>query len=64
MQTPIAKEVINLRELSEYTGLSRSYLWKLTMSRQVPFYRVGKLCYFNDKEINQWLQSKRFDVID
>jgi excisionase family DNA binding protein len=64
MQTPIAKEVINLRELSEYTGLSRSYLWKLTMSRQVPFYRVGKLCYFNVKEINQWLQSKRFDVIN
>jgi excisionase family DNA binding protein len=63
-QSPIEKEVINLKELSQMTGLSKSCLWKKTMSRQIPHYKVGKLCYFNVSEINKWLQSNRVEVID
>ncbi len=63
LETP-TKEVINLKELAEYTGLSKSTLWKKTMNRSIPFYRVGKLCYFNVKEINQWLQSNRVETIE
>jgi excisionase family DNA binding protein len=58
------KEVINLKELATYTGLSRSTLWKKTMNRSIPFFRVGKLCYFNVAEINQWLQSNRVETIE
>lgn len=54
------KEVLTLKEVAEYTGLSRSYLYKLTMSQQIPFYRPnGKCLYFNRQELEQWLQSNR-----
>ena len=55
-----SKEVLTLKEVADYTGLSRSYLYKLTMSQQIPFYRPnGKCLYFNRQELEQWLQSNR-----
>lgn len=55
------KEVLTSEETAKYCGLSRSYLYKLTMNRQIPHYKgpMGKMCYFNRKELEQWLQSNR-----
>lgn len=54
------KEVLTSDEAARYMGLSKSYLYKLTMNRQIPHYKpMGKLCYFNRKELEQWLQSNR-----
>ncbi|EOS16727.1 hypothetical protein C825_001137 [Parabacteroides sp. ASF519] len=55
------KEVLTSEEAAKYCGLSRSYLYKLTMNRQIPHYKgpMGKMCYFNRKELEQWLQSNR-----
>ena len=41
-------------------GISKSYLYKLTMRREIPHYKpTGKVCYFNRREIEEWLQSNR-----
>ncbi|MCD8295454.1 MAG: helix-turn-helix domain-containing protein [Clostridia bacterium] len=41
-------------------GISKSYLYKLTMKQQIPHYKpMGKMCYFNRVELEQWLQSNR-----
>jgi predicted DNA-binding transcriptional regulator AlpA len=53
------KEVINLKELSQMTGLSKSTLWKKTMNREIPHYKVSKMLFFNVAEINKWLQSNK-----
>lgn len=62
MTVKIEKEVINLTELSAYTGLSKSTIWKKTSKRTIPHYKVGKMLYFNIKEINSWLQSNRVET--
>lgn len=54
------KTVLNFEELVEYTGLSHSYLYKLTSKGNIPFYRPnGKHLYFNKEEIDAWLLRNR-----
>lgn len=55
-----SKEVLTLKEVADYTGLSRSYLYKLTMRQEIPHYKPnGKQIYFNRLELDKWLQSNR-----
>lgn len=54
------KEVLTSDEAARYMGISKSYLYKLTMRQQIPHYKpMGKMCYFNRTELEQWLQSNR-----
>lgn len=54
------KEVLTSDEAAKYMGVSKSYLYKLTMKQQIPHYKpMGKMCYFNRLELEQWLQSNR-----
>lgn len=54
------KEVLTSDEVAAYMGISKSHLYKLTMMKEIPHYKpTGKLCYFNRKEVEQWLQSNR-----
>lgn len=59
------KEVLTTDEASKYMGISKSYLYKLTMRQLIPHYKpMGKMCYFNRLELEQWLQSNRVATCD
>ncbi len=63
--TGTAKEVLTLDETARYMGVSHSYLYKLTMSHRIPHYKPnGKMCYFNRKEVEEWLQQNRVATAD
>lgn len=50
------KKVLNFEELVEYTGLSKSYLYKLTSSGNIPHSKPsGKVLFFDKEKIDQWL---------
>lgn len=53
------KETLNINELAEYTGLSKSTIYKLTCSNGIPHYKKAKHLYFDKAEINNWLKSNR-----
>ena len=55
------KEVLTSEECARYLGISMSCLYKWTMTRQIPHFKspTGKMCFFNRKEIEAWMQSKR-----
>lgn len=54
------KEVLTSEEAARYLGISKSYLYKLTMQQKIPHFKpLGKMCYFNRHELEQWLQSNR-----
>ena len=55
------KEVLTSEETARYLGVSKSCLYKWTMSRQIPHYKspTGKLCFFNRAEVEAWMQSQR-----
>ena len=57
------KEVLTSDEAAAYMGISKSYLYKLTMKQAIPHYKpMGKMCYFNRKELESWLQSNKVAV--
>ena len=54
------KEVLTSDEAARYLGISKSYLYKLTMRQLIPHYKpMGKMCYFNRQELEAWLQTNR-----
>lgn len=55
------KEVLTSEEAAKYLGVSKSCLYKWTMSRAIPHYKspTGKMCFFNRKEVEAWMQSSR-----
>jgi excisionase family DNA binding protein len=59
------KEVLTSDEAAAYMGISKSYLYKLTMKQLIPHYKpMGKMCYFNRVELESWLQSNRVATTD
>ena len=52
------KTVLTFDEAVDYTGISRSYLYKLTAKGDVPFSKPrGKLIYFSREKLDKWLLS-------
>ncbi len=63
--TNISKEVLTSDEAARYMGISKSYLYKLTMRQEIPHYKpMGKMCYFNRHELEAWLQANRIATDD
>ena len=55
-----AKNVLNFEDVALLTGLSKSYLYKLTCSHEIPYYKPsGKQIYFDRNEVEKWLKQNR-----
>lgn len=55
-----AKNVLNINDVAVLTGMSRSHIYKLTCSKQIPFYKPsGKQVYFDRAELEGWLKQNR-----
>lgn len=52
------KQVLNLKEASQYIGISTSFLYKLTSSRAIPHSCPnGKMLFFKKEDLDAWMQS-------
>lgn len=49
------KRILTIDECAEFTGKSKSHLYKLTSSGGIPHSKRGKRLYFDRREIEQWL---------
>lgn len=50
------KNVLNFSEACDFTGISPSYMYKLTHNARIPHYKPhGKNVYFLREELEQWL---------
>lgn len=55
-----AKNVLCLEDVAILTGLSKSYLYKLTSSNQIPYYRPnGKTIFFDRNDVEFWMKQNR-----
>lgn len=54
------KTVMNFEDLAAYTGLSKSYLYKLTSQNILPHSKpFGKCLFFDKAEIDSFLLSNK-----
>ena len=62
------KKVLNFEEAVEYTGYSKSYLYRLTSSNEIPFFKpTGKMIFFERETLDSYLLSnkrKSFEELD
>ena len=50
------KEILNVEELSDYTGFKKSYIYKLVHTNSLPFSKPnGKVLFFERKKVDEWL---------
>lgn len=50
------KKVLNFDDVCDYTGISKSYLYKLTSQKRIPFSKPnGKVIFFDKEELDEWL---------
>lgn len=60
------KEVLGVKELCNYTGYEKSYIYKLTSKRKIPHYKTpgGKSLFFKKAEIDNWLTEIKVKTLD
>lgn len=59
-----AKNVLCFDDVALLTGLSKSHLYKLTCSHQIPHYKPnGKQLYFDRIEIENWMKQNRIATV-
>ena len=53
---------MNIIDVTKYTGLSTSTIYKKTMNREIPHYKVSKTLFFKFEEIKKWLLSNKVET--
>lgn len=55
-----SKKVLSFDEACDYTGISRSYLYKLTSKGEITFSKPnGKIIFFSKEDLDKWLLRNR-----
>lgn len=61
----ISKEVWTLEDFATYSGIKKSYLYKLVMQRKLPVYKPnGKAIFLNRDEAIAWLLQNKIKTAD
>lgn len=54
-----AKELITLEEAARFLGFKKSYLYKLTSTKQIPFYKYGgRVVAFDPVALQAWRAAR------
>ena len=57
---PSGKELLNAEEAIAFMGISKSMLYKMTHTNEIPFYKPGgKILYFKRAELMDWMSQYR-----
>ncbi len=61
-----AKDALTMDDAAAYTGLSKSYLYRLVCKKRIPYHKSagGKQTYFAKKELCNWLLKHRVSSIE
>jgi len=60
-----AKDALTMNEMSVFSGLSKSHLYKLACAKKIPHYKCGgKLTYFKKDEVTDYLLKYRVKTVE
>ena len=61
-----AKDALTMDDAAAYTGLSKSYLYRLVCKKRIPYYKSagGKQTYFKKSELCDWLLKHRVSTTE
>jgi excisionase family DNA binding protein len=53
-----SREVMNIKEASEYLGVSADTLYKYVYEEQIPAFKLGNRWKFKKSRLDQWMDEK------
>jgi len=55
------KNVLSLNQAAQYMDISKSFLYKLTCKREIPFSKPGaKVIFFKRTDLDEWMLGRKF----
>ena len=57
MQTDMTREWITYKQAEEFSGLSRTTLWKLLSAGEIKAARVGRAVRINRRSLDEYLEQ-------
>ena len=54
----VNRRLLNIKELSEYLGISVGSLYQKVFERKIPFVKIGKRVTFDLNVIDDWIKSQ------
>lgn len=61
-RVPIARRLLDIRDVSIYTGLSVHTLYAMVSQRRIPFVKMGRLTKFDRVELDKWIAGNSVKV--
>lgn len=52
------KDVMSIKDLAEYIGLSRSKIYQLIRQKKIPASKIGRQYKFSKEVVDAWLKEK------
>jgi len=56
---PVTDKLLNITQASQLINMTKGSLYGLVHKGKVPYSKPGKLLYFSEKELREWVQSGR-----
>ena len=56
--TPSSKKLLKLSEAAEFLGVSNSWLYRKTMTRGIPFIKLGSRTMFLEERLLAWIKAR------
>jgi excisionase family DNA binding protein len=53
-----SREVMNIRQASQYLGVSPDTLYKYVGDNKIPAFKLGNLWRFKKSKLDQWMEEK------
>ena len=53
-----SREVMNIRQASEYLGVSPDTLYKYVNEQKIPAFKLGNRWRFKKSKLDQWMEDK------
>ena len=57
-----SREVMNIRQASQYLGVSPDTLYKYVNEQQIPAFKLGNRWRFKKTKLDQWMEEKSMEM--
>ena len=57
-----SREVMNIRQASQYLGVSPDTLYKYVNEQKIPAFKLGNRWRFKKSKLDQWMEEKSMET--
>ncbi len=57
-----SREVMNIRQASQYLGVSPDTLYKYVNEQEIPAFKLGNRWRFKKSKLDQWMEEKSMET--